>query len=102
MFSPRFSQANKDYLTFLDGGSKVPYYQDGAKYFPKPYNVIEELELDNKFYTHSRSGYSVGTRMSNFVRSITAQDFRWVKEQLDNKSISKQVINKTQLIMDFC
>ncbi len=93
----RLSTANRDYLTFLDGGSKVPYHQDNTKYIPTPYNIIESIDFENKKYINASSGYYVGTRLSNFVRSITAQDYKYVKAQVQ----PDKIISKAQLVMEF-
>lgn len=101
MFNPNFSTASTDYMTFLDGGSRVPYHQDNVKYYPMPYNKIEELEFENKIYIHAHSGYYVSIVTSQWVRKITSQDYKYVKAQIDELSKDKKLINKSQLTMDF-
>jgi len=100
---------NKDYILFLDGGSLVPYHMDNCTYVPYPNTkVIEELELDYKFYIKTSIGYFVGTNASNYVRKIHPSDFKLVKNQIKiNKEKEKvedrnKVLIKTQLVMDFC
>jgi len=93
---------NNDFIAFCDGGSRVPFSVRECKYFPTPRNIIELLEFDNKLYYSSHSGYCVGTRLSKYVRSITAQDYKYIKEQVSALENAKQLINKTQLIMEFC
>ena len=96
------SYFHSDYDSFLDGGSKVPFNIKDGVYFPTPLNIIETLEFDNKLYYKAHSGYSVGIRLSDFVRSITAQDYKYVKSELALLASSKLLLNKTQLVMDFC
>jgi len=101
---------SKDYISFLDGGSKVPYLVKEGTYFPIPANIFEVLEFENKQYMKTGKGYCVGIRLNNLVRSITAQDYRYVKSQIEiQKLLSEQeqkkgdsFINKVQFIMDFC
>jgi hypothetical protein len=97
-----FNSYDKDFKSFMDGGSKVPFSAESGKYFPTPYNIIEQLEFDNKLYIKTPSGYCVGTRLSTMVRSITAQDYRYVQKQLQSAKQAKQLLNKTQLVMEFC
>lgn len=93
---------SNDFISFMDSGSKVPYSIKEGKYIPTPKNIIETLEFDNKLYHNTSSGYFVGTRLSKYVRSITAQDYRYVSSQVKLIEDSKILINKTQLIMEFC
>lgn len=93
---------NNDLNSFLDGGSKVPFRMNEGKYIPTPSSIIETLEFDNKLYYNSHSGYFVGTRLSTVVRSITPQDYRFIQAEVKKIENDTQLINKTQLIMDFC
>lgn len=93
---------NDDLISFCDGGSKVPYMVKEGRYLPTPHNIIESLEYDNKIYYSSSSGYFVGIRLSQFVRSITAQDYKYIKQQVVAQESAKVLVNKTQLVMEFC
>jgi len=93
---------DNDFLSFLDGGSKVPFQVKEGRYIPTPRNIIETIEYDNKLYYNCSSGYFVGCRLSSYVRSITAQDYRYIINEYETLEESKILVNKTQLIMDFC
>lgn len=93
---------NDDFISFMDSGSKVPFSIKEGRYFPTPRNIIETLEFDNKLYHKTNAGYCVGTRLSKYVRSITAQDYRYVSLQVKHIEDAKILISKTQLVMDFC
>lgn len=74
------SQMFKDYVAFVDGGSVVPYFVDGAKYTIKPNVYSEYFEYGMKEFYKSFNNYYVGIGSSKFVRPIHAGDFKRVKE----------------------
>ena len=86
----------------MDGNSRVPFSVKEGKYLPTPRNIIEVLEFDNKLYYNSHSGYFVGNRLSYYVRSITAQDYKYIQQEVQALKSVNQLINKTQLVMEFC
>ena len=97
-----FNHRDKDTQSFMDGGSRVPYSVSEGRFFPMPYNIVEQLEFDNKLYIKTPSGYYVGIRLSTMVRSITAQDYRYIESELKKLEVTEPLVNKTQLLMDFC
>jgi len=96
-FSLNHSKSNRDYISFLDGGSKVPYYQDEAKYFPIPKNIEKILNYDNKIYYKKSHSYYVGIVLSDFVRLITAQDFHYIENEIKKIKEQKKQDKKIQL-----
>ncbi|MFT7004263.1 MAG: putative HTH transcriptional regulator [Sulfurimonas sp.] len=97
------SRADKDYLTFIDGGSLVPYYYREAKYSRKPnVKIIESISLDMKTYCQTQSNtYYVSVVTESLVRYITAQDFLRVRDEFKKREAQSNV-SKLQLVMDFC
>lgn len=99
-----YSRSYQDYLSFLDGGSKVPYHVDNVPYFTKPYNIDEEIELDNKIYMRSSNRYFVGIITSQLVRQIFASDFKLVESEISKNKLlndDEKLVKKVQLKMDF-
>jgi len=99
--SKKHSQAYRDYLIFLDGGSKVPYHVVGCDYYMMPVNILEQLELDNKLYIKTNNKkYFVGNRTTKFVRSISASEYKLIQNEV-NKIKHNRLVTKVQLIMEF-
>lgn len=89
-----------DYISFVDGNSKVPYFVDGAIYVPKPKAFSEMFVFEMKEYYHSYNKYFVGIGSSKFVRSISANEFILVKG-LHDSFHEFNVPKKVQLLFDF-
>lgn len=97
------SRAVKDFIAFVDSGSKVPFYVKEAKYSSRPHaQIVESFALDNKTYCQTRSNtYFVSVVIDSLVRYITAQDFLRAKDDYKKQQIEND-ISKIQLVMDFC
>ena len=112
-------QNDTDYLSFLDGTSRaakvvdknapppvaynrVPYHQSNAGYSLIPHDIIETIEFDYKLYYKTSTKYYVGTRLSKYVRSITAQDYKYIKSRVTEEEEKNKVSSKGQLFFDFC
>ncbi len=96
-------RADKDFLSFVDGGSIVPYYVSDALYSRKPnVQIVESISLDYKTYCQTRSNrYFVSVPVDSLIRYITAQDYLRVKDLVKKKELQNNT-SKLQLIMDFC
>lgn len=83
--------AYKDFIAFVDSGSKVPYFMTDCKYVMKPNIISIEFQYDFKTFYKSYNKYYVGVAFSKFVRPITAQDFKMMLElhEVRNAEITK-------------
>ena len=79
-----------DFVTFVDGGSRVKYFVDGGKYVPKPLNIIDFFEFDFKQYYKTSSDCFIGISCQKFVRKIRVKDFN------DMKSLYLESLNKVE------
>ena len=81
----KMTQAQQDFITFVDGDSAVLYHETNASYFPKPTDevTIESFELENKTFVKSMLGYYVSIITNDFVRNIKADDYYRVKKKFD-------------------
>lgn len=95
------TQAQKDFIGYIDGGSLVPYHMINVAYFNRPSDemTIESFELDNKIYVKSKVGYYVSIVTNAFVRSIYADDYFRVKNIVDLSQVVEP--SRVQLVMDF-
>ena len=89
-----------DLVTFLDGGSVIPFYGE-YKYIPKPNHIDELVEYQFKRYYRSYNKYFVGSPSSSFVRLISAKDFKLIKSLKEKENSVKNVSKKIQLVMNF-
>jgi hypothetical protein len=95
---------NEDFRLFVDGGSPVPYYVDGAVYVIKPTVIQEVFEYQLKIFYRSFNEYSVGVPFSQFVRPISASDFKLMKQLKEDsqyKNNTNKVVHLKQLVFDF-
>jgi len=92
----------KDFIAFVDGGSRVPYYMDNCTYYPRPQNIKEVFEYEQKTYYKTSRNYYVGVAFSQFVREITAQDYKTI-QKLKNDSCTYEDKSKKlkQLVFSF-
>ena len=92
--------AYKEFIVFVDSGSKVPYFVNNVKYVYKPNVISTQFTYDFKLYYKSYNNYYVGVPFSKFVRPITAQDFKMMKELYELRN-SEAVKLHHQLVFDF-
>ena len=91
-----------DYVAFVDGGSLVPYYVDGAKYVVKPNVYTEFFIYGMKEYYKSYNSYYIGIGCSSFVRPIYKDEFMKIKELYTARDKDSAVIGKNiQLSFSF-
>ena len=92
----------KDFIAFVDSGAKVPYFMDNCTYVPRPYNIDEVFNYEQKTFYKSSHKYYVGVPFSDFVREITSQDYKMMKK-LKNDSCTYKNSTKElkQLVFDF-
>ena len=70
----------RDFVSFADSGSLVPYFMVNCTYVPRPNHINEVFEYEQKTFYKSSRKYYVGVPFSQFVREITAQDFKMVRK----------------------
>ena len=90
----------KDFIAFVDNGSLVPYFVDGAKYHYKPNIISTQFEYDFKTYYKSYNNYFVGVPFSKFVRPIKASDFNMMKQKYEARH-KESLKTTTQLVFSF-
>jgi len=78
-----------DYIKFLDGGTKVPYFVDGVVYYVK--HEVKEGYFEHEFkeYYKNCNRYFVGIGSSNLVRKISHKEYLSVlkdKEEAQKRS----------------
>lgn len=74
-----------DFIHFVDGGSLVPYFIDGAKFYPLNFSYYERIEYDFKYYYYSHKGFFVGVGFSSMVRKISKKEYEMIKDSLVKK-----------------
>lgn len=92
--------AYKDFVAFVDSGSKVPYFVNDCKYVMKPNIISIQFNYDFKTFYKSYNKYYVGVAFSQFVRHITAQDFKMMQELYEIRN-KLSIDLHTQLVFDF-
>jgi len=90
----------KDFIVFVDSGSIIPYFVDGAKYVLKPTIFSETFVYDFKEYYKRGSSYFVGVSFSKMVRPIHAGDYNRIKALFLARNSSDSV-TKLQLTFSF-
>ena len=91
--------AYEDFARFVDGESIVPYFVKEAKYTSKPNIISCQFDFEFKTYYKSYNNYYVGIACNSFVRPITAQDFKRVKELAEQRE-KKSISTKLQLFFE--
>lgn len=89
-----------DFVAFVDGGSKVKYFDDSATYFPKPQTIIKQFEYEFKIYYKTPHRYFVGIACNQFVKEIHAKEFNMMLELAEKREISN-IKTGLQLSFDF-
>lgn len=92
---------HKDFVAFVDGGSKVPYFVDGAKYCIKPNVFSEMFTYSMKEYYKSYNSYYVGVGFSKFVRPILPSDYKMIKALYLEREKNAVVGKNIQLCFEF-
>lgn len=73
----RFSKYMK---SFIDGGTRVPYYVEDCHYYVKHDIKEDYFEHEFKIYYKNCNRYFIGIKSNDLVRQITAQDYNIVLE----------------------
>ncbi len=92
--------AYREFVAFVDSGSKVPYYMNNCKYVTKPNVISVQFTYDFKIFYKSYNSYYVGVPFSKFVRHITRQDFYIMKDLYEIRNNEVVKLHK-QLVFDF-
>ena len=96
------SSMYKDFIAFVDSGAKVPYFMDNCKYVPRPNNIDEVFEYELKTFYKASHTYYVGVAFSQFVREITAQDYKTIQKLKNDSCTYKDKSKKIkQLVFSF-
>lgn len=91
---------NSDFKFFVDGGTTVKYYIDGARYFIKPTVYKELFTFEFKQFFKTNTYYCVGVPFSKMVRKISVKEYEEVKALYALSLESKEDLKKrVQLIL---
>lgn len=68
-----------DFKLFVDGGTTVKYYIDGARYFIKPTVYKELFTFEFKQFFKTSTYCFIGVPFSKMVRKISVKEYEEVK-----------------------
>lgn len=79
-----------DFKLFVDGGTLVPFYVDGADYYLKPTVYKESFTFEFKQFYRTTFGCFIGVPFSKMVRKISVKEYKEAKFfrdlKLDNRA----------------
>ena len=88
-----------DFKFFVDGGTLVPYYVDGAKYFIKPTVYKESFTFEFKQFFKTNTYCCIGVPFSKMVRKISVKEYEEAKFfhnlKLDNREDLRKRVQLT-------
>lgn len=83
-----------DFKFFVDGGTAVKYYIDGAKYFIKPTVYKESFTFEFKQFFKTNTYCCIGVSFSKMVRKISVKEYEEVKALYTLSLESKEDLRK--------
>lgn len=93
--------ADKDFISFVDSGSKVPYFSTNGKYTTKPNVISIQFDYEFKTYYKSYNHYFVGVGFSRFVRFIYPDEFKMMLALFNEReSLKEKLTERVQLVFE--